>query len=356
MQATSLCSVKPDTLVTCLVTLARALRPGWVWGSPGIGKSDIVRQVAAQLNAFIIDIRASQWDAVDTRGVPYVLEGITRWAIPSVFPTKEEAAKHPLVVIFLDELNSARPAVQAALYQLILDRRLGEYVLPDNVVIFAAGNLETDRAVTHRMSTALANRFSHLELLVDVKAWERWAIDADIHMAVIAFMRFRPGLLHQWDARSDSKAQATPRTWEYASDLLKQIEADGINGAVEAALMTGTLGEAVGTEFVGFLKIYRTLPDPDAIIMNPDTAPLLDDPAANFAICGALAERASQGNVDRILKYSERLSDHAPAGPEFMTLLVTLASKRHPEIHQTKGFVKWALDHQEVLVGQEEQR
>jgi hypothetical protein len=200
------------------------------------------------------------------------------------------------------------------------------------------------------MSSALADRFFHFQLLVDNSAWEAWAIDRDIHIAVLSYQRWRPSHLHSWDPKSPSKSQATPRGWEYVSDVLKVIEAEGINGEVEATLISGKLGEAVGAEFIGFLKIYRNLQDPDAVILDPEQATISDDPAVNYALCGALAERASDSNIDRVIRYAERLRDDPKAGAEFMTLLVRQAAARKPEVQQTLGFIKWATANKEVLI------
>ena len=343
--------VTPDVLKSCIKVCADILRPLFVWGHPGIGKSDIVRQTAKDLNAFLFDIRASQLDAVDTRGIPYVTkEQLTAWAIPSLFPTADFAKQFEIVFIFLDELNNAPPSVQAALYQLILDRKLGDYVLPDNVIVIAAGNLETDRGATHRMATPLADRFFHVELLVDPTAWEKWALQNDIHTACIAYVRWRQEHLHDWQAKSPSKAQATPRGWEYVSDAVKSCETNAINGAVEAALISGKLGEAVGAEFIGFLPIYRNLQDPDAVILAPDQAKIDSDPATNYALCGALAARATDQNIDRILTYAQRLNDDPGTGPEFMTLLVRQCAVKNPSIQTTRGFIQWASNNKDVLI------
>jgi len=350
--------VTPDTLLGCLRVVTDILRPIFIWGHPGIGKSAITNQLAAPDDVAMIDVRASQLDAVDTRGVPFTYnvtgkserEKRTGWAIPDLFPTEEFAAQFKIVYLFFDELNNAPPSVQAALYQLVLDRRLGDYTLPENVVIVAAGNLETDRGATHRMATPLADRFFHVELLVDAKAWEKWALSNDVHIAVIAYNRWRPEHLHDWQAKSPSKAQATPRGWEYVSDALKSCETQGINGQVESALITGKLGEAVGAEFVGFLPIYRNLQDPDAVIMAPDAAKIDKDPATNYALCGALAARATESNIDRILQYAERLGNDRGAGPEFMTLLVRQCAVKNPAIQTTRGFIKWASSNPDVLI------
>ncbi len=358
--------VTPDILRDCLLSNIRIGRPAFIWGNPGIGKSDNVRALiehfkAEGKTAMLIDVRASQLDAVDTRGVPFtyvvsttdddVEKRRTGWAVPDLFPSEEEAAQYDIIVLFLDELNNAPLSVQAALYQLVLDRQLGQYTLPANVSILAAGNLETDRGATSRMATPLADRFFHYQLLVDGDAWERWGLAKGIHIACISYRRWRPEHLHCFDPKSKSKSQATPRGWEYTSDALIDIEAQGINGAVELAMITGKLGEAIGTEFVGFLKIFRNLQDPDAVILDPVGAKIDGDPAVNYALCGALAARATESNIDRIITYAERLRDDSRTGPEFMTLLIRGAATKNPDIQSTRGFIKWASDNPEVLIG-----
>jgi MoxR-like ATPase len=400
--------VNADTCSEALDIAVLVRRPTFVWGSPGIGKSDIIRQLAQRhaganvsrtqprgswivytaedgRRVLLIDARASQWDAVDTRGVPYVETydehyeepvtipaGVnfkgdtiperiesqprtrearrTSWAPPNVFPTAEEAAQYDLIILFLDELNSAHRSVQAALYQLILDRALGDYVLPDNVVVLAAGNLESDRAVTERMSTALAARFTHLQLEVSAEAWERWALGAGVHTAVISYMRWRPDALHEFDPRSSSKAQPNPRAWEAMGKLVEASERRAVRKATETALYKGTIGEARGAEFAGFLQLYRDLPDPAGVILDPDHAPISDRPEVLWALCGALAERATPGNFDRVARYGERLRDARHAGPEFMTLLVRSAFAKDADISHTRAFIKWASDNSDVLM------
>ena len=368
---TLISQVNAPTAVSAIEVCIAAQRSTFLWGSPGIGKSDLQRSVAAHLGGvkpsegkslgrsrwefgkcLLIDVRASQWDAVDTRGIPYLDENkLTAWGVPAVFPTEAEAAQYDVVIIFLDELNTAAPSVQAALYQLILDRSLGDYVLPANVVVNAAGNKETDRAVAHRMSSALADRFFHFELTVDNEAWEQWALSADLAIECIAYNRWRPGHLHAWDPKSPSKSQATPRGWEFVSDILKVTREQGTPALVENALICAKLGETVGAEFVGFLRIFRNLPDPAAVIMAPDTAEVSDDPSVNAALCGALSERVSEDNIGNILIYAERLSASRDAGPEFMTLLVrSCAVKGGTKVQQTRAFIEWASNNPDVYI------
>lgn len=349
--------VTPETFRDVLRIMIEARRPLFTWGSPGIGKSMQHQAIAAELGMDFIDVRASQWDAVDSRGVPYTYtvtrpdgssEERTGWAIPDLFPRE---GCRPTLILF-DELNTAMDSVQAALYQLFDgNRALGAYKLPENVVVVAAGNLETDRAVTRRMGTAMASRFFHVQLSVDNDAWTQWALDADIHDAVIAFLRWRPMYLHHFDPKSASKTQPDPRGWEYLSDALKSLERLGItNPLAEEAVIVGKVGEGIGAELVGFMKIYRRLPDPDSVILAPDAAPIDDDPSVNYALCTALARRASANNIGSIIVYVDRLAADPRCGTEFSTLLMRAASAWNPEVNSTREFIAWASKNKDVFV------
>ena len=350
-------SVTPDTLKMELNVLSLGCRkagfksrPLFIWGSPGVGKSQNVAQFAEDHSALLIDVRASQWDAVDTRGIPYLTDSKgTAWAVPDLFPTEEVAKLYEMIVLFLDELNSANPSVQAALYQLILDRRLGDYVLPDNVYIVAAGNQESDRAVTSKMSTALSSRFFHVTLGVDQESWIRWAINANIHPAILSFISWRKDHLHAFNPKSASKTQADPRSYEYLSDALYAAEELGINGEVESALVIGKVGEAIGAELLGFLRIYRRLPDPKSVILAPDSAPIDDDPSVNYALCCALAKLATRDNFDSLVVYANRLKADERCGVELETLLIRSSVVWNPEVANSLAFIKWASSNPDIL-------
>lgn len=327
--------MKPSHIKYSLSAAIKARRPVFLWGPPGVGKSQVVAQVATAAGFDLIDVRAVLLDPVDLRGLPHINgEGRAHWAIPDFLPKDGEG------IIFLDELNAAPPLVQAACYQLILDRKLGEYSLPDGWSIVAAGNRETDRAVTSRMSSALANRFIHLNFDVDLNDWVEWALSAGVEVEVIAFIRFRPGLLHQFDPTKNEKTFATPRTWEFVSDILK-VSPDR---NVEFDLIAGTVGEAAAAEFMGFLKIYRELPDPDAVLLDPGGSPVPEDPATQYAICGALSRKSSSSNFGRVVEYGNRLP------VEFSVLLVRDSVKLHPEVQKTKAFIEWSSANSEVLI------
>lgn len=328
-------TLKPSQLALALDTLIKAQIPVFIWGQPGVGKSQILAQVAKQQGKQVIDIRAVQMDPVDLKGLPHVNgDGRAHWAIPDFLPRSGEG------VLFLDELNSAPQLVQAACYQLILDRRLGEYELPEGWAIVAAGNNETDRGVTTRMPTPLANRFAHFHATTDVDDWSRWAASHNIRAEIIAFIRFRPELLHSFDAKSGEKSFPTPRSWERVSETLDADPPKEIEFQLYAAL----IGQAAAAELVGFLRIFRNLPSIDGILLNPGTANVPEDPATLYALSGALARRADDNNIDRIKQYAERMPD------EFTVLTMADASKRNPDIQSTAAFIAFASQYSELVL------
>jgi len=304
-----------------------------IWGPPGVGKSDIVRQVAADLGWPVIDQRVVTLDAVDLRGIPMVKDGRTTWAIPDMWPTEGEG------VLFLDEINAGTSiSTMAACYQLVLDRCLGDYQLPDGWSIVCAGNRETDRASVTRMPTPMRSRLRHLGIDPDLDDWCKWALANGICMEIVAFLRFRPNLLLNFE--KDKIASANPRTWEMASDDLSD------NPPAEEIYTTlaGVIGDGNAVELNAFLDIWRKLPSPDAVILNPDTAPLVTNTATNIALMGALANKATPDNFENVIRYLNRVPDQ-----EYSTYCVKDAVVRHPEVQNTGAFIRWASEHSNVL-------
>ena len=230
-------------------------RPVFLWGPPGIGKSDIVKQIGEDAGREVIDVRLALWEPTDIKGIPYYNadQGNMVWAPPAELPTDPESK----AIIFLDELNSAPPAVQAAAYQLILNRRVGTYHLPKGVDVVAAGNREGDRGVTYRMPAPLANRFIHLEMKVDFDDFQDWATLNKVHPEVVGYVGFAKQDLYDFDPKSASKAFATPRSWVFVSDLLSDDDCD--NDTL-TALIAGAIGDGLASKFMAHRKIAGKLP------------------------------------------------------------------------------------------------
>ena len=262
-----------DNLTVTSVQTKKALvkafakkRPAFLWGPPGIGKSEIVTEIANEWgNTLVIDLRMAQMEPTDIRGIPFFNKdlGVMDWAPPIELPSEELAAQYDHVILFLDEMNSAMPAVQAAGYQLILNGRVGKYVLPGNVVIVAAGNRDSDKGVTYRMPMPLANRFLHLEMRPDFASWQTWAVLNGIHQDVIGYLSFAKQDLYDFDAKSSSRAFATPRTWTFVSQLLEEDDCDA---DTLYNLVAGTVGEGLATKFMAHRKIASKMPNPSDIL------------------------------------------------------------------------------------------
>ena len=244
-------------------------RPIFLWGPPGIGKSEVVAGITEELGGLMIDLRLGQMDPTDIRGIPFYNRELGKmdWAPPIDLPDEELASQYPIVVLFLDEMNSAAPGVQAAAYQLILNRRIGKYCLPDNVVMVAAGNRESDKGVTFRMPTPLANRFVHLEMKPEFAAWQEWAVKNQIHKDVVGYLSFAKQDLYDFDARSSSRAFATPRTWTFVSELLKDEDMDDTTAT---DLIAGTVGEGLAVKFMAHRKIAGKLPRPEDVLSGKE--------------------------------------------------------------------------------------
>ena len=247
-----------------LLEAFRVKRPLFLWGPPGIGKSELVEGITNELGGLMIDLRLGQMEPTDIRGIPFYNKdtGTMEYAAPGDLPDEATASQYPIVVLFLDEMNSAPASVQSAAYQLILNRRVGKYKLPDNVVMVAAGNRESDKGVTYRMPTPLANRFIHQEMKVDFPSWQEWAVQNNIHKDVVGYLSFAKQDLYDFDAKSASRAFATPRSWSFVSQLLS----DGVDDETMTNLVAGTVGEGLAVKFMAHRKIAGRMPKPEDIL------------------------------------------------------------------------------------------
>ncbi len=361
--------MRPTQLKLAVRRAIRLQRPLMIHGSPGIGKSDIVNDAAVEEGFdHVVDLRLSQLDQVDLRGVPSVVlmdvvnplhtgkkgckeppmiqQRTTVWNPPEFLPHL------PKTLLFLDEINSASPGVMAAAYELILNRRVGKHHLPKDCAIICAGNLMTDFAMVNAMPSALKNRMTHLTLDVNNDDWCEWAIGHNIHESVIAFLRFRPGLLNEFEQGNKTKeakgkarnmreatAFATPRTWQIMSEFVT----DGIEAEIEYETYQGIIGEAAAAEFVGFQKYYRSLPNLDQVLMNPKTAKVPTEPATLYALSTGLAARATPDNMERVIQYIERIPK------EFQVLTVRDCTLRNQENAFTKAFNNWSVQNADLI-------
>jgi len=258
-------------------------RPMFLWGPPGIGKSEVVASITRELGGYMIDLRLGQMDPTDIRGIPFFNKELGRmdWAPPIDLPDEELASQYPIVVLFMDEMNSAAPAVQAAAYQLVLNRGIGRYRLPDNVVMIAAGNRESDKGVTYRMPTPLANRFVHVEMRADFTTWQDWAVVNGIHKDVVGYLSFAKQDLYDFDAKSSSRAFATPRSWCFVSELLEDEDLDDVTAT---DLIAGTIGEGLAVKFMAHRKISGKLPRSEDVLSGKEKELQVKEVSAMYSL------------------------------------------------------------------------
>lgn len=254
-------TVSPSEAKRAIRTCININQPVFMWGPPGIGKSDIVKQLGEEQNREVIDVRLSLWEPTDIKGIPYfnAESNSMSWAPPSELPTDQNSN----AILFLDELNSAAPATQAAAFQLVLNRRVGTYQLPKNVSIVAAGNRETDKGVTYRMPAPLANRFLHVELKPDFDDWMMWATEHKIHEQVVGYIGFAKTDLYDFDPKSPSRAFATPRSWSFVDRLLKD---NTLDDKTLTDLISGAIGEGLAVKFMAHRKVANQMPNPVDIL------------------------------------------------------------------------------------------
>lgn len=325
--------MKPSSVAKTITTCYRVKQPLMIWGPPGVGKSQVTAQVAVALGCQCIDLRLPLLDAVDLRGIPTVNNGTTKWLPPSFLPTKGKG------ILFLDEIVQGQQIVQAAASQLILDRRVGDYVLPEGWYVLAAGNRETDRAATNKMPSHIANRFVHVNFEVDFEDWCTHALGADFDPAVIAFLSMRPELLHQFDPAK--KAYPTPRSWEFVSKILQSNQ---LPEECFLEVLNGTVGEGAAVEFAGFFRVYRDLPEYEEIVKKPATAKLPTNAAGLYAVSTMLAVRGTAKDAKPVFTYLERLPK------EFQITTARLIAKRNTDMAETQSYIKWQVQNKEVYL------
>lgn len=323
-------SASPEQVTTILATMIEALHtnpadtrlipPLMIWGPPGIGKSAIVRDLAERQNIGLVDVRLAQREPVDMRGLPVPDGDTVRWLVASEWPRDPESKG----IIFFDELTAADSTLQAAAYELILDRRLGDlYRVPDGWYIVAAGNRLEDQAVATTMSSALSNRFCHLEMTPDTSAWLVWGRKVGLHPAVLGFLAWRPDLLFKLE-RDSQRGWASPRSWERASYLMKLFDARPGKPREDllALQITGLLGDAIAAEFLAFRQIALDGPSAEDILLKGQAPVVPRQGDRRFALASALIHvalthhRRHKSVLLRLLQVTEAF------GADFATMIV----------------------------------
>jgi MoxR-like ATPase len=327
-------SVFLNTLIRHQVQLS-----AMIWGPPGIGKSSIVAQTAAAHGLAFIDLRLSQLAPTDLRGLPVAESGVARWYPPEFLP-REGAG-----VLFLDEINLAPPTMQGMAQQLILDRRVGSYMVPEGWFIWAAGNRHEYRAAVFEMPAPLANRFLHLEVAPDFESFKTYALTYGVHEQIVAFLSFRPALLHKSDPQQP--AWPSPRSWVMASDLHR------IGLDIGAAI-----GVAAAVEFNAYAALYRSLPDLEKILAGQgDGMAFPEEPSVRYATTVGLTARAGDaGAAYHAFRWLTQV-----ASVEWVQLCATdlfrlmrakgQMADLHELIAQDAPLQEWLAEHQRLMEG-----
>jgi len=344
--------MKSSDLAIALRRCWHIQRPVMMWGPPGVGKSELVDQVATSVSDELVtakkikkntdfglvDFRMALRDPTDIKGFPMPDQATQTMK----FYRDSELPTSGYGILFMDELNSAAPATQAAGMQLTLTRRIGDYKLPEGWSIFAAGNRESDRGVVHRMPTPLANRMTHLDYEVDPNEWVSWALDHEISAELIAFIRARGELLFKFDPKVDSKAFPTPRSWVATEEFVKNTDPDN----VKYALIKGTVGEGPGSEYWAFRKMVDQLPTIEEIRLDPKRTkvPGEDQLSARYAVTTLMGAHASESSFEAFLTYSERMNK------EFQCVFIRDALRREHKLRTNRAYTKWALANADVVL------
>lgn len=294
-----------------------------LWGPPGVGKSQAIRQIAKEISmrtgkkVNITDVRLLLFNPIDLRGIPTANADKTLavWLKPQIF--QMDASEVVVNILFLDEISAAPQSVQAAAYQITLDRVVGEHKLPENCIVIAAGNRMTDKSVAFKMPKALANRLMHIEIEVNFNSWKEWAIRSGINEKVVGFLSFRQNYLMSFDSSSDELAFATPRSWEMVSNLLNCVS-DDIDDMF--SLISGIVGSGVAAEFRTWAKVYKDLPNIEEVF-DGKTSKIPKGTDAMYALTASMTAyaREHKDEMNRIAA-SIRYADNMP--PDFSTILM----------------------------------
>ncbi len=294
-----------------------------LWGPPGVGKSQAIRQIAKEIKnntekeVHVTDVRLLLFNPIDLRGIPTSNEDKTLavWLKPQIF--QMDPSEEVINILFLDEISAAPQSVQAAAYQITLDRVVGEHKLPENCIVIAAGNRTTDKSVAYKMPKALANRFLHIEVEGSFTSWKEWAISSGINDKVIGFLSFRQNYLMGFDSGSDDLAFPTPRAWEMVSNLL-----NGIDDDVEKMypLIAGIVGTGVAVEFRTWTKVYEKLPSIEDIF-DGKMPPMPQNTDAMYALTASMVDYARAHKTD-LSRIANSVSYGNKMPPDFSMVLM----------------------------------
>ncbi len=349
-------SLAPSELAQALEICILAKQPMLIMGMPGQGKSSIVEQVCEKIGADLIVAHPVVDNPTDYKGFPVLVDVDGKKSkkymqymshakkVPEFLPfggLRQLITADKLTVHFADDVGQAQTSVQCAYGQLLLNRAVNEHKVSDNVVFVAATNRKQDKAGVKGIISMLLDRFtSVVELQTSLEDWVRWAIENNLRHEVVSWVRYRPEVLSEFKPTPDFSRTPTPRGIHAMSKMMDA----GVPDYLQIRMFSGAIGKARATEFVGFLRIYQNLPDPDKVIMDPDNGEIPDEPSHLYALCGAISQRATKNNLERIVKYADRLPD------EFSVLLIKDCISNDAALTKSTAFNRWVINHQDVLL------
>ena len=328
-----------------------------LWGQPGVGKSQAIRQIASNITkdtgkkVNICDVRLLLFNPIDLRGIPVANESKTLavWLKPQIF--QMDPSDKVINILFLDEISAAPQSVQSAAYQITLDRTVGEHKLPDNCIVIAAGNRVSDKSVAYKMPKALANRLLHFNISTSFNNWKKWALHSNIHPLILGFLATRPDLLNTFDSSNESLAFSTPRSWEMVSNILNNIS-DDIDKVY--SLIAGLVGGSITFQLKTYVTVYTQLPKVDDIFAGKSV--LVPKKISEiFALSAMMVRRVKENQSDLIgiansIKYASKfpadfgillLEEYLAIDPTYKKKLLML-----PE------FSRWLNANSSILNGQ----
>lgn len=317
-------------------------------GPPGVGKSDLLKQIAEDNNLELIDMRLSQMDSTDLNGFPRISsDGIADYAPMKIFPLDDT----PLPkgrdgwLMFLDEVNAAPPAIQAAAYKLVLDRQVGSRDLHERVLIATAGNRMEDKAITSRLSTAMQSRLVHFEISVDPDSWGTWADLNEVDHRVKSFIKFKPAALHKFDPNHQEHTFPCPRTWDFVSRILKVWGTSAQVNNDKLPALSGTIGDGMAREFLAYLKVYTSLPDIGQIMSDPTGVTLSEDVSVHYALSGLIGHHMDEKNADQLMRFLKRLNI------DFQVIALRAVIARDTAMRRNSAIKGWIRHNSKALAG-----
>ncbi|MBO5313402.1 MAG: AAA family ATPase [Clostridia bacterium] len=327
-----------------------------LWGPPGVGKSQAIRQVATKISdatgkrCNVTDVRLLLFNPIDLRGIPTANaeKTLAIWLKPQIFQMDE--GEDVVNILFLDEISAAPQSVQAAAYQITLDRIIGEHKLPENCIVIAAGNRITDKSVAYKMPKALANRLCHIEVESNFESWKRWAISSGVSPKVVGFLSFRHDYLIENESSTDNLAFPTPRSWEMVSRLLNM---SGQDENRVYSMICGCIGSGIASEFCSWCRVFSSLPSIEDIFTGRcRTVPKGTD--ALYAIVSSMTSYAREHKDDlTALEYSIDYALLMPA--DFSTVLMknymAIEENFKLTLLRIPAFAKWARTRGKLING-----